>query len=517
MDLPTEQLYKVLAREAFVYRKAVVALFILVTFCMVILGLFWQQRYTSSTTILVEDKNIIQPLMQGTAFDSGVTSRASVARAMIYGHRIMGQIALDAGWVNGSTTPKQESYIIHKILIPRTRISHVGDNRNLIKIEYSDSNPQRAYFTAKDLTNRFIAATLAAKAKESEDAFNFINEQVLQYRAKLTDAENALKKFQSENLTTRPGSEGQIGKRLNSLQDNIDKTSEELNETEIKQNSLARQLSGETRATAQFVLEGQYEARIAKLQSHLATLRLNYRDTYPDIVHIRHQIADLELDIQKSQKKVQAAKSNGRRQPALNESLVLNPLYQHLRQELSQTRTLIATLRVRLADYRNLLAEELKRGREVHSGEATLAELTRDYTVNRDIYQDLLRRRENARVTMNLDEQKEGLSFQIQSHAALPQEPEGLRFADFVIGGFLLGVILPIGLLYLKLKFDSRVCAESVISGKMKLPLLAVVPHLFTPAESEATDGNLRLLGMVLVVDVVLLVGISALKVAGVI
>lgn len=516
MDLPSEQFFRVLAREAFVYRKALAVLFVLVTLSVVITGLFWPQRYTSSTTILVEDKNILQPLLKGTAVDTGQTSKASVARTMIYSHRIMGRVAVDAGWVNSKTTPKQESYVINRVLIPRTMISYVGDNKNLIKIEYSDSNPKRAYFTAKDLTNLFIATTLAAKAKESTDAFNFINQQVLQYRAKLADAENALKKFQSANLTTRPGSDGEIGKTLNQLQDSINKTSEELNETQIKQNSLTRQLSGESQATAQFMIEGQYEARIAKLQAQLAALRLNYRDTYPDIVHIRHQIADLKRDMQESQKEADEARSNGVR-AVPNESLVLNPLYQHLRQELSQTETRIATLTVRLADYRKLRAAALKQGREVHSGEATLAELTRDYTVNRDIYQDLLRQRENARVTMNLDKQKEGLTFQIQSHAALPQEPEGLRFADFVFGGFFLGLALPLGLLYAKLKFDSRVFAPGTISEKLKLPLLAVIPHLFTPAENEETARNLRLLGVVVVVDVCVLVGISALKVAGVI
>ena len=40
--------------------------------------------------------------------------------------------------------------------------------------------------------------------------------------------------------------------------------------------------------------------------------------------------------------------------------------------------------------------------------ESALAELTRDYEVNRDIYQDMLRRRENARVSMELDRERRG-------------------------------------------------------------------------------------------------------------
>ncbi len=514
MDLPFEKFVGILAREVFVYRKAVVALFIAVTLSAVIVGLSWPLRYTSSTTILVEEKNIIQPLMQGTAVDTGETDRASIAREVIYGNRIMSQIAVDAGWVNSSTSPRQAADIIRNRLIPMTKITHVGDNRNLIRIEYSDSNPQRAYLTAKELADLFIKVTMQAKAKESEDAFDFIDQQVKQYRAKLTTAEDALKQFQSANLTTRPGSEGEIGRSLNTLQDQIDTTTEDLKEAEIKQNSLKKQLYGEAESTAEFYREGQYRARIATLQTKLASLRLNYQDTYPDIVHVQHQIADLDKEIEKGRLKSEAEKAAGK-QPELSESMELNPLYQKLRQELSQTQTQIATLETRLSDYKQLLAKELKRGREVHGGEATLAELTRDYTVNRDIYQDLLRRRENARVTMNLDKQKEGLTFQIQDPAALPLDPEGLRFADFVFGGLILGFALPIGLLYAKAKVDPRVCSETTISEELKLPLLVVIPHLFSPTESETTLRDIRLLSAAVIADLAIIVGISALKLAG--
>ncbi len=505
-----------MAREAFVRRKVVISLFILATLTSIIVGLMWPSRYTSSTTILVEDKNIIQPLMQGTAVDTVANDRASIAREVIYGHRIMNQIAHDAGWINANSTPKEEADVIQNILIPATQVTHVGDNRNLIKIQYSDSNAKRAFLTAKELADLFISATLQAKAKESEDAFNFIDQQVQQYRAKLTTAEDALKKFQSANLTARPGSEGEIGRNLNTIQDKIDATSESLKEAEIQENSLKKQLYGEATATAEFYREGQYRASIAKLQSRLATLRLNYQDTYPDIVHIKHQIADLDAEIQKGREQAQTAKASGRR-PELSTSLVDNPLYQKLRQELSQTQTLIATLRTRLADYQQLLAKELKLGREVHGGEATLAELTRDYTVNRDIYQDLLRRRENARVTMNLDKQKEGLTFQIQDHAMLPLEPEGLRFADFIIVGLFVGLVLPVGLLFAKIKLDPRICDDAVIYEKLRIPMLTVVPHLFSPSEAKGIVRSVRLLTVATLADLIIIIGVSALKLSGVI
>ena len=110
-----------------------------------------------------------------------------------------------------------------------------------------------------------------------------------------------------------------------------------------------------------------------------------------------------------------------------------------LRSELSRVRSDMSALRARVSETETLLQGELDRGRRVADSEAKLAELTRDYEVNRDIYQDLLRRRENARVSMSLDSEHRGLTFRIQEPAALPLQPSGLRFLHFSLAGLALG------------------------------------------------------------------------------
>jgi uncharacterized protein involved in exopolysaccharide biosynthesis len=161
-------------------------------------------------------------------------------------------------------------------------------------------------------------------------------------------------------------------------------------------------------------------------------------------------------------------------------------LYQQLKQELSQTKTSMEMLSARISEAKHELQGELERGRRVHGGEATLAELTRDYQVNRDIYQDLLRRRENARVSMNLDKEKQGLMIKIQEPAALPLQPSGLRFIHFILIGLVLSVSLPLGVLYLKISLDPRIRVGIAFADKRKLPLLAVVPQLWSSAETQS-------------------------------
>jgi len=493
MNLHPEQLIRVISNEAFHNRKTVVTIFIVVYIAMVALGLAWPKVYTAYTSIVVEEKKVIQPLMQGAAVATDVADRARLAREVIYGRKIMDQILEYAGWMKNNLTPAEHDKIIKRIT-DKTIITNIG--RDIIKIEYSDNDPERAFKTTQKFADLFISETLRAKSAESQSAYDFINKQTEAYHEKLTKAEEQLKDFRTANLDARPGSEADIALRLNQLQDRIQHATQDLKEAEVRKDSLEKQISGEAEVASTLSREGQFRSRIAELQSRLETLRLSYRDTYPDIVQLKHQIEDLNQAIAEDQQQRAAAKASGR--VVLNEGMINNPLYQQLKQELSQTKVNIEMLNTRIAEAKRTLAQELELGKRVHGGEAELSELTRDYQVNRDIYQDLLRRRENARVSMNLDIDTQGLAIKIQEPARLPRQPSGLRFLHFIIGGLVLGIALPVGMLFTRAYLDPRIRVGEVISEKRKLPLLAVVPQLWTPSETQMLHREVEWLSLVM-------------------
>lgn len=390
----------------------------------------------------------------------------------------------------------------------KTSITNVG--RNLIKIEYHDDDPERAYRTTRLYADLFIGASLDAKTAESQAAFDFIDKQVQEYHEKLARAEAALKEFRSENLDAQPGGDADISTRLNALQTRIEEANQQLRETEIKKQSLERQLSGEAEVMSAVSRENQYRARIAELYSQLETLRLSYHDTYPDIVRLRHQIDDLNQAIAEERRRREHAHQTGR--VTIDETVINNPMYQELRRELSATQVQIDTLHARIAEAKRQMQAELERGKRMQGGAATLAELTRDYQVNREIYQDLLKRRENARVSMNLDRENQGLTFKIQEPAILPIQPSGLRFWHFVLGGLVLGVAVPIGLLYATLHFDPRVRLSQVLSDRCKLPVLATVPQLWSPRETAAARRDVYGLAVVLFLTLASVAVVVALR-----
>lgn len=497
MDSQLDQIVKALVGEVFRSRWLVVALFFAVNASLVVASALWPKGYTVSTSILVEDKNIVQPLMHGAAVATEVTDRARNARELIFGRKIMDQILELGGWLKAQPTPEDQQRLIERIA-KRTTITQAG--RNIIKIEYRDADPQRAFLTTQKFAEIFIQEGVKAQAAESSAAFEFIDKQTEEYRRKLADTENQLKDIRSANLAAQVGSENDIAARIKDLQSRIERASQELREAELKGASLESQISGIAVAVSTSAREELYRERIAQLRTKLDTLRLSYFDTHPDIVQLQVQIKNLtEEAIAERERREKAARSG---RVEADQAAMMNPIYQKMRHELSQNKLLVESLNARIADAQAQLQEQLARGQTLHTGDARLADLTRDYQVNRDIYQDLLRRRENARVSMNLDRGQQGLTIKVLEPATVPLSRKGPRFVHFFVAGILLGVVVPIGLVFARLQFDPRIRIGATIPGKHKVPLIAAIPHLWSPRERMWLRGEVVLLVLIVAATV---------------
>lgn len=464
MNTDLMELLRMMRRELWIKRRLFAGIYIATSLLFLVVGWNWPKLYSSSSTILVDQQSILQPLMEGTAVTTDVTDQAEVAREIIFSRRAMQEVLKNGGWTSGELSDLARERLAADIE-RRTRVESEGNN--LIKISYSDRNPERAYRTARQMTDVFINHSRVAKQRESQDAYQFINSQVLEYHNKLQQAEDALKRFQSENIDARPGTQDQVNARIVDLKRRKEAAQLQMRELQAERKTLKQQLTGEAAMTASMSRAGEYRQQLAELEQKLAVLRLSYHDTYPDIVQLKAQMKALREAL---------AKESG--DPATDDIAAVGSsgeLFQQLRGRFSETETQLATLKERLAEINSLLEKEQERMVRISQVEAQLAELNRDYNVNQDIYQSLLRQRENARISMNIDRENQGMTFQIQEPAALPLTPKGIRFAHFMAAGLALSVILPFGLIYGLTVLDQKVRTRSVVSDSLGLPVLASV------------------------------------------
>lgn len=500
---------RLLVSELFRYRTALTAVFVTISFSILGVGLVWPKMYESFVTIQVNENNIITPLMQGSAVTTSISDVSRNAKALLESRKVLHDVLQTLGQVSEDTSPEQTEKLIDK-LKERMKVESVG--QNLIKISYRNKDSELAMKGAQRFAELFLEDNKIKKSDESLAAFDFIDKQVQEYHAKLLEAERNLKEFRSEHLDARPGTEAQVSEQLNRLQRELERSELAYKEELIRYQSIERQLSGEAETTIGITRAGQIRNRIAELQGQLDTLRLSYTDTYPDIVQIRHQIEDLRNSLDRETNRSRTARRSGNNGgPQVDESVRLNPLYQQLRTSLSESKTNLATLQTRIEETKKLLAVEMDRGKKIHGGEAELSELTRDYEVNRDIYQDLLRRRENARVSKNL-ESGQNNRMTMYEPAFLPIKPTGIRFLHFMIAGLLLGALIPVGMFYLFQQVDPRIRSIGVIREDLGLPVLTVMPVMATPQDIKQKNRNVRNLGMALVLMVTLYFLIGLLR-----
>lgn len=482
MLIPNDQLLQLVRNELYLWRRPLLISFVAINLLGIAISVVWPRTYTSWTTILVEEKNILDPLMQGTAVRSPVSAvdRARHAKEVLFGRRVMQQLAEELGLLRENDSELEKETILNS-LKGKTELTNLG--RGLLQISHTDPSPERAFRAAERLADIFISASHEQKLIESTNAFNFIDKQVKEYHDKLQNVEQQLKELRASNIDSNAGAGGTDGlARINQLRGQLDQATQELREAETRIQSLTRQLSGEAVNAVTISRTAQYRARLTDLQSQLAGLRLSFHETHPDVVRVRHQIEDLQEAIRSEEVRRQQPASGA---PSQDESVVSSPVYQQLRIEQAQTQTRIDTLSARIAEINRQIANERNLSKEAQSGVTAVAEISRDHQVNSAIYQDLLRRRENALVSMNINRERQGLGFSIQEAAYLPLHPSGLRSSHIIMIAALFSVLLPIGFAVTKIYVDGQIRIMGSVAEHLKVPVLGVIPHLWSPSEEQ--------------------------------
>jgi len=446
------------------WKRKELGILMFIGFSMLVLFLSWNwpKMYVSSSIIEVDEQNILTPLLEGSAIATSIKNHARNAEQIVFNKYAMKYIFdILKDDVEVLTDKQKEGY--WEDIRDNTSIENTGSN--LIKISYRSIDPVRAQLLAENLTNLFISESVNEKKRESEGAYNFIARQAGDYHEKLLNSENALKEFRSDNLGADPASSAVVNDRILELQRSIEQSGLAINEAKIRMENIDAQLSGEAEVSAHLSREGQIQERISVLQTKLDMLRMTYLDTYPDIIIIKDQIESLKTTMGNIGKDETYKISQ-------NQGGQLNPLFQELRAKRSQFKTELAALKTRVKVTRQLLSDEKSRARQINNAVAVYAQLTRDYDGNQALYRKLLKQRESARVSMNIDIANQGMTLQIKEQAIVPLSPVGLQFIHFAVFGLIGALLAPFGLSFLLASIDSRYKFEKALKAVNGLPVL---------------------------------------------
>jgi len=476
MALPISQLPREIVREVRSRKWLALFVFVAVSFTVLAAGFLWPYKYRSEVVIFVDDRNIIQPLMEGRAVATEVSEEVSAARELLGTRSVLEEIAKDTeifGEAAEDIGPETLGGRINSIRGGMS-VSRRGDN--YFSIGFSSSSQLRAFRIAQRLGQAFIEENAKRKREESRSAYDFIDKQVKSYEQQIAEVESRMKRFLSENVE---GTEADANSRLSNLQSRLELAQLEKEELITRARSLERELNSVNPQVRQGRSVDAYQERINSMKEQLDSLRLRYHDTYPDIVILREQLQELE-----KQRERALAEQSGSDGLSGDESIA-NPVYQEIRSSLATTNTNLEAIETRIRSLGRLIEEQKQRMERIQENKAQYSDLTRDMEVNKEIYNDLLQRREKARVSMHLDIEGQGLSYKINQTAQYPTSPTGPKFEMFAMAGLFLGAVAPFGAVAGLLQIDPRIRSREQLEDVLDITVLEHLPELRTPYEKR--------------------------------
>lgn len=479
---------RVVKKEVLRQRKLMTSVYVLCSAIFLVAAINWPKIYTSSATILVDSKNILQPLMAGTAETTEVENHAGMANKIVFSQKSLKEMLASEAWA-GTISAKSEAREIEILglrLGGATSIRNVGEN--LIEISYSDNEPLKAFETTQLMTDIFIRESLANKRDESQAAYKFIDDQVSTYHRKLKESESAIKEFRSKNIDASESAKLNSSSRLIELKRELETVELDISSAESLVENYRKQLSGESSFTDQSSIarESQLNARIAELDQRLSDLKLNYHDTYPDIVKLKGQIEDLKDQLKKELTSRDSKSEDAKVTAPTGEAAQL------IQSQIFTAENNVSSLNARKNQILRLMDSERGTLDRISDVEAEVAELTRDYEVNQDMYQSLLNQRENARISMNIDLENKGRTLKVQEPATIPVTPKGIRFGHIILAGIFLSFVVPVVIIYGLTLLDQKVRTEPAVYNTFDIPVLASVSTFKAP--SDRKKGMVKLL-----------------------
>lgn len=506
MDIPLLELIKLGIRQLYLFKKTSAILFLIGLVAVLVVGLVYPKKYTSSATLKLEDEGVIRPLMESRAAIAGPADWVKNATETVFVYSVLEGIVKEVDWggMNLESDDVMENLVMK--IRANTVISNAG--QSFLKFSYTDNDRKRAFEVTQSLADSFIMQMLKEKRRNSNEAFDFISTQVETYKKNLTVSEEKLKAFKQDNVE---GSISTTVQRINDIEQQLETANIELAENNFRLESLKKQLVGE-RAVREVSSEAlALKTRINNLTRELDQMKLVYHDQYPDVIALKERIDELQIKLNKMDPgAINAMNAESEQQGAQGKAL-----YSEIRSQISAIESNTAAINIRKSKLETILAEQKEKSEKQHEVEAELAELTRDYTVNRNIYQDLLMRRENARVSMNIELENKGASFRVVQPAKIPLQAQTPPFILFFLAAPLVALILPVVFAFAFVLVDQKIRVPQAIGAFVDVDVFHSIPHLNSVEDSIAFKKDMMVIILFFMISLSVYAAVGFLKYRG--
>ncbi len=435
-------------------------------------------QYQASTKFQVDTYSILQPILGGAIVDPSEKLRLTKLEVLSNTNieKIVRKADLDL-------QVKNDAELDSLIQTVKNKISFQSSRQNdIFTITYTDTDPQVAKTIVQYLLDLFQEKALGDKRRDSDQAEKFLEEQITRYRTQLQDVESRLAEFKQENLNRLPEQGKDYYQRLQEAKSRVREATLELRQVENELDTLKAQLAKEKKllngssAEPENVSIPEIDQRIAALNTQLDNLLLRYTDKHPDVVNTKRLIESL----QEQKAKLLSVMESGSSRESMS-----NPIYQQLRIAIGDAEARRASLLVKVSEYKKRESELEALLHELPEIEEKLSDLTREYSIIKQHHDEMVAKREQARIQKEKEQSSNELKFELHDPPKTPSEPIGPNRLLFYAAVLVIGCGGGIGLAFILSQINTTFYDAKSLNVAISLPVIGSVSLILSEQQKR--------------------------------
>ena len=360
------------------------------------------------------------------------------------------------------------------------------------KVSFSDTTPRTAMIVTDRLASMFIDENTRDRSVMADSTNQFLESQLEDARQRLLTHERKLEAFRRRNSGELPSQLQTNLQVIQSTNAQIQGLSESVNRDRDRRLVLERSIADVQSGTANDMLAptaaadatgpGRTIDQLERARTELRGLELRLKPEHPDVIAKKKAIAELEQKVEQDaavpgQTPVAGAK------PASTAELIRQARARQYQVEMDKLDRQIASKEADIDRMHREVADYQHKVEAVPGHESELTDLMRDYDTLQKIYSSLLAKKEDSKISANLERQQVSEQFKILDRARLPQRPYSPNRIRITAIAAAAGLMLAIGIAALMEYRTTALRTEDEIVRALVLPVIAAIPMMVAVAD----------------------------------
>ena len=334
------------------------------------------------------------------------------------------------------------------------------EKTHLVQINYEGSSPDEARNVVTSLINNYIKTQIETKSETGEYAKNFLGQKLVEAKARLKDSEEALVSYANKNgILGVDDKQDRHLRKLTSLDEALVQAEIKRIEAESLYQQMKRVGSVSTVLTNPVITS--LKARLVQLEGDYQEMLKTFKPNYPDMKRLQQQINNARAKLRQEKGHIKSSMKA--------DYLAAKKQENKIRSELRQFNKKLYSLQDSSLGY-NTLKREVK--------------------TNEKLYNTLLQRFEEVNVTSSSVNTS---NISIVEPAVTPFKQYRPRPKINLILGLLSGLILGLGMAFLREALDQSIKSPEDLERISGLPVLGLIPRVTKSSLKKNLGAVVRL------------------------